>query len=206
MVIALTGSTSKLTFAAAARRRPDAAPARHRRWRKQVLGWEPKVAARGRPEEDDRLLRQGARPRPSACRCAAAPRSARRCRAAPRSGAPSARRTRRTPRHCCGGLVWCGWMPRCSGVKQKVTVTSNSSSARIWRSNQRVGVGPEAVGPATARCAACARRGASSQPHGVVEPVVLEVEPLADAELAACSRRTVAQASFGVPSSRSRPM
>src|SRR3954454_23668441 len=35
-----------------------------------------------------------------------------------------------------GGLVWCGWMPRWSGVKQKVTVVSKGSRASIWRSNQ----------------------------------------------------------------------
>ena len=53
-----------------------------------------------------------------------------------RSGGPSRRRTRRTPPATCGGLVWCGAMPRCSGVKQKVTVTSKSASASICRSNQ----------------------------------------------------------------------
>jgi hypothetical protein len=37
----------------------------------------------------------------------------------------------------CGALVWCGAKPRCSGVKQKVTVTSKSRSASICRSNQR---------------------------------------------------------------------
>ena len=30
-----------------------------------------------------------------------------------------------------GGRVWCGLTPSHSGVKQKVTVTSNGSSARI---------------------------------------------------------------------------
>ena len=69
------------------------------------------------------------------------------------SGAPCGRRTRRTPRAPAAGWCGAGWMPRCSGVKQKVTVTSKSSSAAICRSNQRVGVGAEAVGPAQARCA-----------------------------------------------------
>src|SRR5215212_464711 len=35
-----------------------------------------------------------------------------------------------------GGLVWCGSMPRRSGVKQKVTVVEKSSSASICWSNQ----------------------------------------------------------------------
>src|SRR5215203_3362635 len=35
-----------------------------------------------------------------------------------------------------GGLVWCGRTPSASGVKQNVSVTSNGSSASIWRSNQ----------------------------------------------------------------------
>ena len=34
-----------------------------------------------------------------------------------------------------GGLVWCGCTPRCSGVKQYVSVSRKSSSAAIWRSN-----------------------------------------------------------------------
>ena len=41
----------------------------------------------------------------------------------------------------CGALVWCGAIPRCSGVKQKVTVTSKSASASICRSNQAKALG-----------------------------------------------------------------
>ena len=50
------------------------------------------------------------------------------------------------------GAGWCGAArcPRCSGVKQNVTVTSNSSSASICRSNHAERIGPEAVGPAQA--------------------------------------------------------
>ena len=67
-----------------------------------------------------------------------------------------------------------------------------------------VGVGTEAVRPAQA--GAYLAHAEPLQPtHGIVEAVVFEVEPLADAQ-----RRGVARdcrtACFGVPSSRSSPM
>ena len=58
--------------------------------------------------------------------------------------------------------MWCGAMPRCSGVKQNVTVTSKSASASIWRSNQSSALGRKQSAQES-RCADMSRRAASSR-------------------------------------------
>ena len=80
-----------------------------------------------------------------------------------------------------GALVWCGAIPRCSGVKQNVSVTSKSASAAIWRSNQASAFGREAVGPGQPR-AHVAHAEPLHPGDRLVEPVVLEMEPLAQPE------------------------
>ena len=73
-------------------------------------------------------------------------------------------------------------MPRCSGVKQNVTVTSKSASASIWRSNQAQRVGPKTVGPGEPS----AQMDDAEPLHPgdrLLEAVILEMEPLAEAHL-----------------------
>ena len=94
------------------------------------------------------------------------------------SAGSSARRNRRIPSDRAAGWCDAARCPRCSGVKQKVTVTSNSASASICRSNQAERIRPKAVGPGQAG----PEVPDAEPPHpgdGVVEPMILEMKPLA---------------------------
>ncbi len=95
--------------------------------------------------------------------------------------------------------MWCGSMPRCSGVKQNVTVTSKSSQRLHLPVEPVERVGAEAVGPGQPG-AQIGHAEALHPGHGLVEPVILEVEPLAEAHVGRVVARTAR-----APASASRP-
>ena len=114
------------------------------------------------------------------------------------------RRIRQTP----GAPVahWCDAerMPRCSGVKQNVTVTSNSARASIWRSNQSSAFG-RSCRPRIARYEDGARQAAASTlpPRPAGGP---QNETIGIIRAVRRVRQRLSSPSFGVPSSRSRPI
>ena len=105
-----------------------------------------------------------------------------------RSGGPSGRRTRRTRAGRCGGLVWCGSTPAMLGREAE----GDGDVERLERPHLPVEPARRASGrklSAQLRPVRRWRTPRSLQPaHRVVEPVILEVEPLADAELGRVAR------------------
>src|SRR4051794_39695555 len=71
-------------------------------------------------------------------------------------------------------------MPRCSGVKQQVTVTSKSRSASIWRSNHSRAPGRKRPGKPGAKMADAK---AFHPGDGLVQAVIFKMEPLAESHV-----------------------
>jgi UDP-glucuronate decarboxylase len=162
-VIRLTGSTSKLTFAPLPsddpmQRRPDI------RLAKEMFGWQPQRAAGGGPAQDHRLL-STACSRPASCRRLSARAGAKGAVVpAAATGGDGARAAGRIaphhPRAELGELL--GQLRRAGVVRRDAAVLGREAEGErhvevFERAHLAVepalGIGPEAVGPAEARCA-----------------------------------------------------